>query len=124
MGGARKVRRSRRVPAPQESSVDVTTTTQARVSAAKRGVAAAVLELIDAVVDERTGGADWVTAEHTPFGRETFNALCRSGALPARKAGRKWSVRRRDLDAYLESHGRANPDTDSVEGILRKVVGA
>lgn len=37
--------------------------------------------------------------------RATVAAWCRSGKLPARRAGQKWLIRRGDLEAFLSAGG-------------------
>jgi hypothetical protein len=49
-------------------------------------------------------GADWIDQTRSPLGRELHCELVRSGVLPGCKVHRRVLVRRRDLDAYIESH--------------------
>lgn len=70
-------------------------------------------------------GDGWIDQACSPLGRRLHCALARAGTLPARKMGRRWLVRRADLDAYIEEHGRAaartaaepdaTPDADEAE---------
>ena len=39
---------------------------------------------------------------------QTVNRWCRTKRLPARRAGRKWLIRREDLEIFLRS-GQARP---------------
>ena len=56
--------------------------------------------LRDAIAAE-TSAADVVDQDTSGLGRRMHARLCREGALPATKIGRRWLVRRADLDAYL-----------------------
>ena len=51
----------------------------------------------------------WLDQSSSPLGRRTHCALARRGVLPARKVGRRWLVRKTDLEAFIAEHGRA-PD--------------
>lgn len=58
----------------------------------------------------------WLDQTCSPLGRRLHCALARAGTLPARKMGRRWLVRRADLDAYILKHGRAaEPAAPSTE---------
>lgn len=41
---------------------------------------------------------------------QTVNRWCRTRQLAARRAGRKWLVRREDLDAFLRAEAHATPE--------------
>ena len=49
----------------------------------------------------------WIDQTCSPLGRRLHCALARSGALSARKVGRRWLVRGADVSAYILEHGRA-----------------
>jgi hypothetical protein len=74
---------------------------------------------VAAELREATSGQDaepWLDQTCSPLGRRLHCALARSGALPARKMGRRWLVRRTDIDAYILKHGRAaEPAAPSTE---------
>jgi excisionase family DNA binding protein len=68
-------------------------------------------------------------AEYLRLSRNTVYGLCRRGVLPAIKLGRKWRVRRSDLEAlFREGTDRvsARPlpleDTGSLPGTRFKIV--
>lgn len=51
------------------------------------------------------GGADeWIDLRTVAGPKRRLYDAARSGELPARKVGRHWLVRRRDLDAWVEAH--------------------
>jgi len=75
-------------------------------------------------------GDTWIDQTRSPLGRRLHCALARSGALPARKMGRRWLVRVADVDAYIEAHGRAaepasaeeDPAPESDAAAIRKLL--
>lgn len=82
--------------------------------------------LADAVVAEVTRKSDpdpWVSAEDSPLGKRRTQQLCRNGTLKtARKEGRRWFVRRSELDAYIESQsGGAGRSSDDYVSVLDEV---
>jgi hypothetical protein len=58
----------------------------------------------------------WIDQTRSPLGRRLHCALARSGALPARKVGRRWLVRCADVSAYIVEHGRAAEPSSTDEG--------
>ena len=59
----------------------------------------------------------WLDQRSSPLGRRAHCTLARSGVLPARKVGRRWLVRRTDLDAIQAArcyvcHRRRGPGRD------------
>lgn len=82
--------------------------------------------LADAVVAEVTRRSDpdpWVSAEDSPLGKRRTQQLCRNRTLnTARKEGRRWFVRRSELDAYIESQsGGAGRSSDDYVSVLAEV---
>lgn len=68
---------------------------------------------------------DWIDQNRSPLGRKLHCALVRTGVLPGVKVHRRVLVRRRDLDAYLESHRQAVVVVDeSLEARMLARVGA
>jgi excisionase family DNA binding protein len=59
-------------------------------------------------------GDDWVSQHRSPLGREMHCRLVRDGKLPGVRVHRRVLVRRRDLDAYIESHRAAPPVANDV----------
>jgi hypothetical protein len=82
----------------------------------------AIAPLVDLVVaeverriaerEDGCSGSDWVDQRRSPLGRKLHCQLVRDGELPGRKVHRRVLVRRRDLDAYVETHGTA-PEPES-----------
>jgi hypothetical protein len=58
---------------------------------------------------------DWIDQSRSPLGRKLHCALVRDGVLPGVKVHRRVLVRRRDLDAYLETHRQAPAIIDGSE---------
>lgn len=58
------------------------------------------------VAEELAGRAadDWIDQRSSPLGRRRHVELARAGAFPAHKEGRRWLVRRAELDAYIGGH--------------------
>ena len=54
----------------------------------------------------RSEQSDLLTVDETiqvlRLGRTRVNEMLRSGELPSYKTGRRWIIRRRDLEAWLE----------------------
>jgi hypothetical protein len=50
---------------------------------------------------------EWLDQCRSPLGRRLHCAAARSGKLAARKVGRRWLVRRADLEAFIATHGTA-----------------
>jgi excisionase family DNA binding protein len=57
----------------------------------------------------------WLDQSSSPLGRRLHCALARRGALPARKVGRRWLVRRADVDAYIAQPQPVQPESASPE---------
>lgn len=77
-------------------------------------------------------GDTWIDQTRSPLGRRLHCALARSGALPARKMGRRWLVRVADVDAFIVANGRAaepaiaaeddDPSAESDAAAIRKLL--
>ncbi|MFO0593585.1 MAG: helix-turn-helix domain-containing protein [Polyangiaceae bacterium] len=73
---------------------------------------------------------DWMDQGCSPLGRRLHCSLARRGALPARKLGRRWLVKRTVVEAYIAEHGKAaepppSPDvadTDYDENAVRELL--
>lgn len=81
------------------------------INAAVAAIFAGVRQLVKAELQAAKGDGDaWISQEDSPLGRREHCRLARSGALPGRKVGKRWLVRRSELDAYIEAHGaKAKP---------------
>lgn len=66
---------------------------------------------------------DWIDQSHSPLGRREHCRLARAGTLPARKVGRRWLVRRSELDAWIEAHAEptAEPSADGNVDLMAAV---
>jgi excisionase family DNA binding protein len=101
-------------------------TGQARIDAAKRRLADAIEELINATLSRRSSLSEWVSQHDSPLGRDRHLRLCRKGALRSVKDGRKRLVRRTDLDAYLLANAviPTSPSReDDVDAMMRTIAG-
>lgn len=94
-----------------------------RLIVAKRAIADAIEEYVTALVEAHTTKAEYYSQDNSPLGRKRHCRLARSGALKARRVGREWLVKRGDVEAYLESHGRPSPDAETVETMVRRIAG-
>lgn len=98
-------------------------TPDARIARAKRVIAEAITDLVEAQVAKGVVASEWVDQDTSPLGRGRHLALVRSRVLPGVREGRKVLVRRQDLDAYLATRA-AMPvveDPDDVEGLMDAV---
>lgn len=80
--------------------------------AAARQALSAVVALLDAIDTESPGDpGEWVDpVVGSALPKRLIFDACRSGAIAgAVKIGRKWRVRRRDLDAWFESQRCSDP---------------
>lgn len=72
-----------------------------------------------AAIDELLSGpdpAEWIDQTRSPLGRRKHCRLARTGKLVgARKDGRQWLVKRRDLDVYLSAADGAGEDASEAE---------
>lgn len=59
-------------------------------------------------------GEVWIDQDVSPLGRRLHCVLARRGVLPARKVGRRWLVRRADMDAFISAEKHA-PKSRPVE---------
>ena len=66
-------------------------------------------------VAQNTPEDGWVDQRCSPLGRRLHCSLARRGALPARKLGRRWLVKRTVLEAYIAEHGKAAEPPASPE---------
>ena len=57
----------------------------------------------------------WVDQRCSPLGRRLHCALSRRGILPARKLGRRWLVKRADVETYIAEQGKAAEPPPSSE---------
>lgn len=52
----------------------------------------------------RGGANEWIELRKVAGAKRRLYDAARSGELAARKVGRHWLVKRRDLDAWIEAH--------------------
>lgn len=70
---------------------------------------------------------NWIDQCRSPLGRRLHCALARDGRLEARKVGRRWLVRRADVDAFIALHGKrpamiAPPDVPAQDDRVRALL--
>lgn len=114
---------SRRGAASARALVDVPPPAAERIASACTTIAAAVRELVLASLESSSKSLEYFDQVTSPLGRRRHCDLCRRGALRARKAGRRWLVARKDLEAYLDAHGQPALTDDSPAMILRRIAG-
>jgi excisionase family DNA binding protein len=93
--------------------------TDSLVDALREEIRAAVRDELQAM---RGDGDEWIDQAHSPLGRRTHCMLVRTGELPGVRLHRRVLVRRRDLDAYIESHRSAPAVSDSSAGSEAKAL--
>lgn len=101
-------------------------TPEARIDRAKRAIADAIDELVEARISKGAARAELVDQSTSPLGRRRHLELVREGKLPAMREGRRVLVRRADIDAYLNERQIAPPPStdDDVDGMVERIVGA
>ncbi len=77
--------------------------------------------IVQQELDARYGQSreDWIDQRRSPLGRKMHCALVRRGELPGISVHRRVLVRRRDLDAYIESHARATQADQEARAFAR-----
>lgn len=100
-------------------------TPEARIDRAKRTIADAIDELVEARLALGSARAEFVDQDTSPLGHRKHLELVRDKKLPAVKEGRRRLVRRSDIDAYLKEHEvAAGPQTDDdVDAMVERIVG-
>lgn len=100
-------------------------TLEERIDRAKRAIADAIDDLVEARVARGAARAELVDQNSSPLGRRRHLELVRAGKLPATRDGRRVLVRRSDLDAYLDEHEVVRPPSteDDVDGMVARIVG-
>ncbi len=95
-------------------------TPEARIARAKRVIADAITDLVEAQVARGVVASEWVDQDSSPLGRRRHLKLVREGVLKGVREGRKVLARRRDVDAYLEKRGPGPiiEDDDDVAGLM------
>ena len=100
-------------------------TPDARIDRAKREIADAIDDLVEARLAKGAARAELVDQETSPLGRRRHLELVRGGKLSAMRDGRRVLVRRADIDAYLAEHQiTRRPSTeDDVDGMVARIAG-
>ncbi len=77
-----------------------------------------VEKLVQQILAKHAPSSGWITHAQSPLGRVKTAALCRSGALPAKRVtGTKlWLIRTADLEAYIHDHSVGANDAEPDEG--------
>jgi len=91
--------------------------TEAHIAAGLRALARLLAPLIapEITLLPANDREEWIDQGCSPLGRRMHCAAARDGRLTARKVGRKWLVRRADLEAFILRHGKPSPDPVTVE---------
>jgi excisionase family DNA binding protein len=100
-------------------------TPEARIDRAKRTIADAIDELVEARIAKGAARAELVDQNASPLGRRRHLELVRAGKLPAVRDGRRVLVRRADIDTYLEEHVVSPPPVTEgeVDGMVERILG-
>lgn len=94
-------------------------TPDARIDAAKRKLAEAIDELIEARLAKGATLSEWIDQNSSPLPKWKHLDLVRRGILSGVREGRRVLVRRADIDAYLEEHAVApKPVADDDVGAM------
>ncbi len=57
---------------------------------------------------------EWIDQTKSPLGRRAHCVAARAGKLTARKVGRRWLVRRSDLEVFIATHGQHARNESSI----------
>ena len=100
-------------------------TPDARIDRAKRAIADAIDELVEARLAKGAARAELIDQDDSPLGRRRHLELVREGKLRAMRDGRRVLVRRADIDAYLAEREVAPPPMtdDDVDGMVDRILG-
>jgi len=102
-------------------------TPEARIARAKRMIADAIGEMIEAYIAKGVAASEWIDQFDSPLGRHRHLRLVREGKLKATREGRKVLVRRSELNAYLDAHPEHAPqhpvEDDDVEEMMKRIAG-
>ena len=98
-------------------------TPEARADIARRQIADAISSLVEATLEMSVASVEWLDQSNSPLGRKEHCRLARAGVFTsAVKKGRRWLVKRADLNSYLAGYKREGGD-DDLEAMLRRVAG-
>lgn len=100
-------------------------TPDARIDAAKRKLADAIDELIEARLAKGAARSEWVDQNNSPLPKWKHLDLVRRGVLSGVREGRRVLIRRADLDAYLQEHAvKPRPVADDdVDAMIAEIAG-
>lgn len=102
-------------------------TPEARIDAAKRSLASAIDELIEARLAKGAAASEWVDQSTSPLGKSRHLRLVRAGVLPAAKDGNRRLVRREDIEAYLQANpvhpSKLPAIEDDVDAMMKRISG-
>jgi len=99
-------------------------TPEARLERAKRSIAEAVSEMIEATIARGVAANEWVDQNHSPLGKRRHLALARAGKLPSKKIGQLVLVKREDMNAYLDREGLSRgprPEDEDVLDVVERI---
>jgi hypothetical protein len=109
----------RRVLSRSEATCELSTV--ARKDAVVRDLLLALQRFVEVTLVEHNESSEWVSQDNSPLGRRGHIRAVRRGDLPGNKVGRKFLVRRTDIERYLAAHrviDAANDSADAYAGAL------
>lgn len=100
-------------------------TPDARIERAKRQIADAIDELVEARLAKGAAAAEWIDQNTSPLGKHRHLDLVRRGILKGVKQGKRVLVRRLDIDAYMEDNEIAPKPAadDDVDAMVAAITG-
>ncbi len=102
---------------------NVELTPEARIARAKRVLADAVADMVEALVAKGVVASEWIDQDSSPLGHRRHLELVRQKVLKGVREGKKVLVRRSDVEAYLAKRGAAAPvdDDDDIDGMMNVI---
>lgn len=101
-------------------------TPEARIARAKRVIADAVDDLVEAKIAKGLTASEWVDQKSSPLGKTRHLRLVREKKLKGVREGTRVLVRRADINAYLERRAEAAPvveDDEDVDAMMKAISG-
>ena len=102
-------------------------TPDARIDSAKRAIANAIDDLVEAKIAKGMAASDWVDQHISPLGKRRHLMLFKDGKIRGVREGHRVLVRRKDIDDYLESRGEqvraVEAADDDVDALMQRIAG-
>lgn len=78
---------------------------------------------VESVIESRGLTGEWVDQKSSPLGTRRHCQLARDGVLSsARKVGRRWLVKRTELETFIASHGGGDGDAQDKRALLAAIL--